>query len=112
VRRVFLDSSAFFADCVLEDAHHSRARALFDQSVAEGWERITINAVAFETYTLSSKKARNGRTLALGFLNDIEAVICTVVRIGPEDETNAIVILRDHDDKAYSFCDALREAVV
>lgn len=112
MRRVFIDSSAFFADVVAEDAHHARARALLDRSVTEGWERITTNAVVFETYTLLLKKARNGHALALGFLDDIEAGVCTVVRIGREDETRAIAILRGHDDKAYSFCDALSFAAM
>jgi predicted nucleic acid-binding protein len=31
---------------------------------------------------------------------------------GQEDETNAIAILRGHDDKAYSFCDALSFVVM
>lgn len=112
MKRVFVDSSAFFADVVAEDAHHGPARALLDQSVSDGWERVTTNAIVFEIYTLLIKKARNGRALALGLLDDIEAGVCTVVRIGQEDETRAIEILRGHDDKAYSFCDALSFAVM
>jgi hypothetical protein len=35
VRRVFADTSAFFARLVAEDAHHPEARALFERADRE-----------------------------------------------------------------------------
>lgn len=53
-----------------------------------------------------------GAPLALGFLDRIEAGVCSIVRIEADDEKRAIAILRDHDDKLYSFCDALSFVVM
>jgi predicted nucleic acid-binding protein len=61
VRRVFVDTSAFFAHLIAEDAHYSEARALFERADREAWTLITTNAVVWETYTLIRIRARNGR---------------------------------------------------
>jgi predicted nucleic acid-binding protein len=73
----------------------------------ESWTLITTNAVVWETYTLIRIRARNGRELALGFLEDIQDGICDMERVRPVDETRAIDLLRRYADKRYSFCDAL-----
>ena len=61
----------------------------------------------WETYTLIRVRARNGRELALGFLEDIQDGLCDVERVRPVDETRAIDLLKRFADKKYSFCDAL-----
>jgi hypothetical protein len=33
--------------------------------------------------------------------------LCEIVHVTPDDEARAISVLRDHQDKTYSFCDAL-----
>ena len=78
VRRVFVDTSAFFAHLVAEDAHHPGARALFERADREAWTLITTNTVVWETYTLIRIRARNGRELALGFLEDIQDGLCDI----------------------------------
>lgn len=107
MRRVFVDTSAFFAHLVAEDAHNAEARPLFERAAHESWTLITTNAVVWETYTLLRIRARNGRELALGFLEDIEDGLCEIERVRALDETRAIELLRRHADKRYSFCDAL-----
>ena len=107
MRRVFVDTSAFFAHLVAEDAHHAEARPSFERAAHESWTLITTNAVVWETYTLLRIRARNGRELALGFLEDIEDGLCDIERVRALDETRAIELLRRHADKRYSFCDAL-----
>jgi predicted nucleic acid-binding protein len=52
VRRVFVDTSAFFAHLVAEDRHDPQACALFEKAARESWALITTNAVVSETYTL------------------------------------------------------------
>ncbi len=107
MRRVFVDTSAFFAHLVAEDRHHLQARALFEKAARESWTLITTNAVVSETYTLIRMRARNGRELAVAFLDDIRDGVCAVERVRPIDETRATDLLRQHGDKSYSFCDAL-----
>lgn len=107
MRRVFVDTSAFFAHLVAEDRHHSQARALFERAARESWTLVTTNAVVSETYTLIRFRARNGRELAVAFLDDIRDGLCAVERLGPIDEARAMDLLRQYGDKSFSFCDAL-----
>lgn len=97
MKRVFADTSAFFAHLVAEDAHHTAARALFERAARESWTLITTNAVVWETYTLIRVRARNGRELALGFLEDIEDGLCDIERVRPLDEVRAIELLKRHE---------------
>ena len=64
MKRVFVDTSAFFAHLVAEDAHHLDARALFERAERESWILTTTNAVVWETYTLIRVRARSGCKLA------------------------------------------------
>jgi predicted nucleic acid-binding protein len=50
VKRVFVDTSSFFAHLVTEDANHREARALFERADRETWALTTTNAVVWETY--------------------------------------------------------------
>ena len=107
MRRVFVDTSAFFAHLVAEDRHHPQARALFERAARESWTLVTTNAVVSETYTLIRVRAHNGRELAVAFLDDIRDGLCAVERVGPIDEARAMDLLRQYGDKSFSFCDAL-----
>ena len=83
MRRVFVDTSAFFAHLVAEDRHHPQARALFERAARESWTLVTTNAVVSETYTLIRVRARNGRELAVAFLDDVRDGVCAVERVRP-----------------------------
>lgn len=107
MRRIFVDTSAFFAHLVAEDRHHFQACALFEKAARESWTLITTNAVVSETYTLIRMRARNGRELAVAFLEDMREGVCAVERVRPSDEARAGELLRQYGDKSYSFCDAL-----
>ena len=112
MKRVFVDTSAFFAHLVAEDAHHAEAQALFERANRESWTLVTTNAVVWETYTLVRMRARNGRELALGFLEDIRDGFCDLERVRPVDEMKAGDLLKQYADKKYSFCDALSFVVM
>jgi predicted nucleic acid-binding protein len=112
VKRAFVDTSGFVAALIAEDQFHRTAVSLLQESARGAWELVTTNAVVFEAYTVLRTRARDGRHVALRFLDVIERGMCTVARIEPTDETRAIAVLRGHDDKAYSFCDALSFAVM
>jgi predicted nucleic acid-binding protein len=106
VRLVFVDSGGFFALLSPDDHSHLRARELFSQALRVGWELITTNAVIFEAHALILNRVRDGRTVALRFLDHIEQGLCHMERVGLEDERRAIHLLRERPDKAYSLCDA------
>lgn len=112
MKRIFVDTSAFFAHLVAEDAHHAQAHRIFERASRESWTLVSTNAVTWETYTLLRMRARNGRELALGFLEDVQDGLCDIERVRPLDEARAVDLLRQHADKRYSFCDALSFVVM
>ncbi len=107
MKHVFVDSGGFFAHLVSEDSRHAHARELFARAEGEGWHLVTTNAVVYETHALLTNRARKGREAGLLFLEHIERGLCEIVRVTHDDEARAAAILRHHQDKAYSFCDAL-----
>jgi hypothetical protein len=61
------------------------------------------------TYTLLRIRARNGRELALGFLEDIEDGLCDIERVRSLVEASAIDLLKQHADK--NIPSAMRSAL-
>ena len=112
MNHVFVDSGGFFAHLVSEDALHARARELFAQAEREDWHLVTTNAVVYETHALLINRAREGREAGLRFLEHVQRGLCEIVHVTQDDEARAISILRDHQDKTYSFCDALSFVVI
>ncbi len=112
MKRVFVDTGGFFANLVSTDPAYERARALFVQAEEDGWQLFTTNAVVIETHALLVNRSRNGRAVALGFLDSIEAGLCRVERVTRQDEGRAIRPVRSHADKDYSLCDALSFVVM
>ena len=112
MRRVFVDTSGFAGLVVAEDASHSRAAHLFERARSEGWELLTTNGVVMECYGLLLIRARDRRRSALAFLDAVERDRVHVERIRTDDEERAIALLRSHEDKDYSLCDALSFVVM
>jgi predicted nucleic acid-binding protein len=107
VKRVFVDTSGFFALLCSEDRSHERARALFAEADAQRWRLVTTNAVVIETHALLIARLREGRRHGIEFLNRMERTEFRVVRVRAGDEARATALLRRHTDRDYSFCDAL-----
>jgi predicted nucleic acid-binding protein len=112
VRRVFVDTGGFFAHLIVSDANHKAARAVFTRALQEDWELHTTNTVLYETHALLVNRARDGRAVALSFLDTVDQGLCEVERVEVEDEEDALAILRSHSDKAFSYCDALSFVVM
>jgi uncharacterized protein len=112
VKRVFVDTGAFFALAAAEDAAHLPSQEIFGRAERERWQLVTTNAVVYETHALLLTRARDGRARALEFLAAIRSSRCRVERIRKADEASAFALLGSHDDKGYSFCDALSFVVM
>jgi predicted nucleic acid-binding protein len=112
VRRVFVDTSGFYALIDGADRHHESADDLFARAHREKWRLVTSNAVVFETHALLLNRLRPGREIALAFLDSISTDRYQVVRAQRSDEQKATAIIRAHRDKSYSLCDALSFAVM
>ncbi len=72
----------------------------------------TTNAVLYETHALLVNRVRDGRTVALSFLETVDQGLCEVERIKADDEDAAIALLQSHSDKSFSYCDALSFVVM
>jgi predicted nucleic acid-binding protein len=112
VRRVFIDTSGFFAVIDREDRNHDRAHELFTRANREAWRLFTTNAVVFETHALLLHRSRPGREIALGFLDMMMTDAYRIVRAPKADEEKAVALVRAHKDKTYSLCDALSFVVM
>jgi predicted nucleic acid-binding protein len=104
--KVFVDTGGFFALYSANDLDHVRAVEVFRRANSERWILVTTNAVVFETYALLLNRTGEGRAKAVGFLGDIESSDLRVERVSEDDEKKAIALVRDHEDKTYSLCDA------
>jgi uncharacterized protein len=107
VKHIFVDTSGFFALYSANDADHTAAVEVFLQANTQRWQLVTTNAVVVETHALLLNRTREGRTLAIKFLDDLESSELRVERVFEEDEKAAIALVRAHKDKTYSLCDAL-----
>lgn len=112
MKSVFVDSGGFFALLAPEDRLHARAQALFQRANQDSWLLVTTNAVIFETYALLLARSRAGRDNAIRFLDMIANDAYQVVRVRKTDEEQAMALVRAHQDKAYSLCDALSFVVM
>jgi predicted nucleic acid-binding protein len=112
VNRAFVDSGGFFAFLVSHDQFHRHAAELFRRARSERWQLVTTNAVAFETHALLVARVRNGRDVGVRFLDALDKGMCIVERVLPSDESAAAALIRAHQDKDYSMCDALSFVVM
>lgn len=112
MRRVFVDSGGFFALFVPKDQFHRRSHSLFQRANKENWHLVTTNAVIFETHALLLNRTRNGPLAALRFLDIVFRNAFRIIRVRQSDERQAVELIRRHQDKAYSLCDALSFVVM
>ena len=110
-RRVFVDSSAYYAVSDTSDSNHERARALVHELAQARRALFTTNYIIAETHELILSHL--GSRTALRWLTEIVAsAATTIVRVSLRDERRAMEILRRYDDKTFSFTDATSFAVM
>jgi predicted nucleic acid-binding protein len=107
---LFVDSSAFLALASARDENHERARRIQDRVIAGGWRLLTTTYVVAELHALAL--ARRGSRFALDLIDRIDQSDVLIVRVLEEDWRQARSILGRHDDKKFSFTDALSFAVM
>lgn len=109
-RRVFVDTSAYFALAVPQDANHHVAQTLLKAISEQALRVFTTNFVLAETHALIL--ARRGRAVAGRVLDEIESSNSTIVRASARDERRAREIIHQYDDKDFSLTDAISFGVM
>lgn len=112
MKRVFIDTSGFFAALVSTDQHHEHAASVFRRADSEGWKLVTSTPVVYETHALLLARAPTRREAGLAFLDAVATDSFNVERPSARDEERARAIIRSYADKAFSFCDAVSFAML
>ena len=106
---VFVDTSFLVAAVSHRDGHHADALALRPLAMEAGlW---TTNYVVGESWTFALR--RYGRHVALNVLRAVrESQRHVVAHVSHETEEDAFAWLLRHDEREYSFVDAVSFAVM
>jgi predicted nucleic acid-binding protein len=110
-RRLFVDTGAWFAAQVVDDARHAEAAGALRGIVALPIALVTTNHVVGETYTLL--RVTRGYHACRRFLESLEATTrLERLFVGEDAERRAFGILGRYRDHDFSFVDATSFAVM
>jgi predicted nucleic acid-binding protein len=109
-RRVFTDTSAYFALADPRDENHAAAVVIAEQLATRRRHLFTTNFVLAETHALLL--ARRGRELAARILVEIDRSSTAIVRARAADEQRAREIIARYRDKDFSLTDAISFAIM
>jgi uncharacterized protein len=109
-RRAFIDSSAYLAVLDRRDEHHRAALAITERLVQGRYRLYTTNNVVIEAHALILSTM--GIEPASGFLRDTERSRLVIVRSRASDEDLAKQVIFRHQDKRFSFTDAISFVVM
>jgi hypothetical protein len=110
-RRIFVDSGAWFAAQVVDDAHHKKAASALRGLLALPIVLVTTNQVVGETYTLL--RVTRGYDACRRFLESIEQTKrLERIFITQDLERRAFTILDRYRDHDFSFVDATSFALM
>jgi uncharacterized protein len=104
-RRIFVDSGAWFAAQVVDDAHHAEAASALRGLIALPTVLVTTNHVVGETYALL--RVTRGYDACQRFLESLDQTRrIERVFLGQDVERRAFAILDRYRDHDFSFVDA------
>ncbi len=106
---IFVDTSFWVALRNRRDSSHELARSLLVKHAAE--PLLTSNHVRGETWTFLRRRA--GHRSAVDFLDSIDrSPRLRLIQATEDLETTALRWLRRHDEREYSFSDAISFAIM
>src|SRR5215469_16415182 len=104
-RRIFVDSGAWFAAQVVDDAHHEEAASALRGLIALPIVLVTTNHVVGETYTLL--RVTRGYNACRRFLESLDQTRrLERIFVSQDLERRAFAILDRYRDHHFSFVDA------
>lgn len=103
-RRVFVDTSAWYALNASDDDYHQEASETLRRLLAEKVGLYTTSLVVGETYTLL--RMRRGHSAAWRFFDGtLASPRLNIVRLRDVDEDAAVTLMRRYADHQWSFVD-------
>ncbi len=110
---IFVDTSFFAALLLPKDANHHRAKAAVEELASSRLSDtlLTTNNVILETITVARYEGNHQTAVRAAELL-YGGTMARVYRTTAEDETEAVVYLRRHQDKEYSAVDCLSFVVM
>ena len=110
-RRIFVDTGAWFAAQVVDDAHHEEAAGALKGLIALPIVLVTTNHVVGETYTLL--RVTRGHDACRRFLESLgETTRLERLFVSQDLERRAFAILDRYRDHDFSFVDATSFALM
>jgi hypothetical protein len=108
-KNIFIDTSAFIAIRVSDDANHKKAQNFLTIIKEKKLRLHTTNFILDEVYTYFCKIHEIAIEMAQLIMNN---PIITLHRVAVEDEDKEWKILKTFDDKEFSYTDATSFAVM
>ncbi len=106
---IFVDTSFWLALAMPRDVRHATSVTLYERF--GGSRLVTSNHVRGETWTFLRRRVRH--RVAVHFLDSLqETSRIRLDFVAPELEEEALVWLRRHDEREYSFVDATSFALM
>ncbi|MEW5983700.1 MAG: PIN domain-containing protein [Acidobacteriota bacterium] len=110
-RRILVDTGAWFAAQVIDDARHGEAASTLKELLALPIALVTTNHIVGETYTLL--RVTRGYDASRRFLDSLDATTrLERLFVGEDLERRAFTILTRYRDHDFSFVDATSFAVM
>jgi predicted nucleic acid-binding protein len=106
---VFIDTGAFLARYLSNDVYHAQAVAVWKR--LRGKTLFTSNHVIDETLTLLARRA-GGRFAADRAENIYASQALEIIYTTPDDELQAVQLLRKYSDQNVSFTDCISFALM
>lgn len=110
LRRVLMDSSAYYALTTDRDPNHAAAYSILTRFARESPRLFTTNLIVAETHALLL--ARLGHATAVRFLTELDRSSTVLIRVSAKDEQRARAIIYQYDDEDFSLTEATSFAVM
>ncbi len=104
MKKVFVDTSGFYALLDGTDLFHSQARACFTRAKSEGWKLLTTNYVVHESWALIQR--RLGWEALEAFLLDV-LPLCEIAWVDENLHTMSANSCRQVQERRFSLTDAV-----
>jgi uncharacterized protein len=103
-RKIFVDTSGFYALLTKTDAMHAKAAKVFQSAQKQKASFVTTDYVLDETATLF--RARGiGHLIPRFFAIVLETAVCRIEWMDPERFSETLAYFNKHNDQEWSFTD-------